>query len=69
MHRIQQLCSVVHAPENRHGLERLVLTNHLTHPGFWALAFGSNPVLEADLLAAVPIRPAGRDDKVRNPQG
>jgi Polyketide cyclase / dehydrase and lipid transport len=56
MTHIQHLRIVVRAPEKRHGVERLVPTNHVTRRSL-ALPFGDNPVLDANILACVGIGP------------
>src|ERR1700674_1910502 len=47
----------MHVPEKRHGVEWLPPAEHVARRGL-PLALGNNPVLDADLLAAVRVRPA-----------
>src|SRR3546814_12322216 len=55
----------MHAPEERHGIERLASAQHVACRGL-PLALRDNPVLDADLLAGVRVGPAceiaGRED-------
>src|SRR6202011_719438 len=48
---------VMHAPEERHGVEWLPPAQHVARRGL-PLALGDDPVLDADLLAAMRVRPA-----------
>src|SRR3569833_4441217 len=48
---------VVLAPEERHGAEGRALAEHVERRGL-ALPFGDDPVLDADALAGIGVRPA-----------
>jgi len=47
---------VVLAPEERHGVERLTLAEHVSC-GDLALTLGNHPVLDADAITGMPIGP------------